>query len=217
MGDFLSLTIMAEEYDYKTLLKRARDKLPKAISEHTRFQVPELDVLIEGKTTVVRNFAEIANAVNRDPADILAYLLKELGTAGTSDGKRVIFKGKVSTDQIKDRLDNYVSTYVLCSECLRPDTKLVKEGRTMILECDACGAHRPVKVRKGRGGPEATAVIEVGKTYELMIQDVGRKGDGMAKKGDFIIYVPGTAKGAQVKVLIENISGTIAFGRVVSQ
>ncbi len=216
MGDFLSLTIMAEGYDYKTLLKRARDKLPKAISEHTRFQVPELDVLIEGKTTVVRNFAEIANAVNRDPADILAYLLKELGTAGTSDGKRVIFKGKVPTDQIKDRLDNYVSTYVLCSECMRPDTKLVKDGRTLILECDACGAHRPVKVRKGRGGPEATAVIEVGKTYDLMIQDVGRKGDGMAKKGDFIIYVPGTAKGAQVKVLIENISGTIAFGRVVS-
>ena len=216
MGDLLSLTIMAEEYDYKTLLKRARDKLPKAISDHTRFQVPELDVLIEGKTTVVRNFSEIADAVNRDQADILAYLLKELGTAGSSDGKRVIFKGKVATDQIKDRLDNYVSTYVLCSECMRPDTKLVKDGRTLLLQCDACGAHRPVRVRKGGKGPEAGAAIEVGKTYELMIQDVGRKGDGMARKGDFIIYVPGTAKGAQVKVLIENISGTIAFGRVVS-
>ncbi|UCG68855.1 MAG: translation initiation factor IF-2 subunit beta [Thermoplasmata archaeon] len=208
---------MAEGYDYQTLLKRARDKLPKAISEHARFQVPELDVLIEGKTTVVRNFADIASAINRDQADILAYLLKELGTAGTSDGKRVIFKGKVSTEQIKDRLDSYVMTYVLCSECARPDTKLVKDGRTLILECDACGAHRPVKVRKGSKGPEPTAAIEVGKTYELMIQDVGRKGDGMAKKGDFIIYVPGTAKGARVKVLIENISGTIAFGKVINQ
>jgi translation initiation factor 2 subunit 2 len=216
MGDLLSLTTMAEEYDYKTLLKRARDKLPKAISDHTRFQIPELDVLIEGKTTVVRNFSEIADAINRDQADILAYLLKELGTAGSSDGKRVIFKGKVATDQIKDRLDNYVSTYVLCSECMRPDTKLVKDGRTLLLQCDACGAHRPVRVRKVGKGPEAGAAIEVGKTYELMIQDVGRKGDGMARKGDFIIYVPGTAKGAQVKVLIENISGTIAFGRVVS-
>jgi translation initiation factor 2 subunit 2 len=211
----LSIFNMAEGYDYQTLLKRARDKLPKAISDHARFQVPELDVLIEGKTTVVRNFAEIASAINRDPADILAYLLRELGTAGTSEGKRVIFKGKVSTEQIKDRLDSYVMTYVLCSECDRPDTKLVKDGRTLILECDACGAHRPVKVRKGSRGPEPTAAIEVGKTYELMIQDVGRKGDGMAKKGDFIIYVPGTAKGAQVKVIIENISGTIAFGKVI--
>jgi len=207
---------MTEDYDYKALLKRARDKLPKAISEHSRFQIPELDVLIEGKTTVLRNFSDIADAVNREQADILAYLLKELGTAGSSDGKRVIFKGKVSAEQIKDRINNYVSIYVLCSECERPDTKLVKDGRTLILECDACGAHRPVKVRKGRAGPEATAELEVGKTYELMIQDVGRKGDGMARKGDFIIYVPGTAKGSQVKVLIENISGTIAFGRVVS-
>jgi translation initiation factor 2 subunit 2 len=125
---------MAEKYDYKALLKRARDKLPTAVSEHSRFQIPEIDILIEGKTTVLRNFADIASAVNRDPADILAYLLKELGTAGTSDGKRVIFKGKVQPDQIKDRIDSYVSVYVLCSECERPDTKLEKDGRTLILE-----------------------------------------------------------------------------------
>ncbi len=207
---------MPEKYDYKTLLKRARDKLPSSVTEHSRFQVPEIDVMIEGKTTVLRNIADIASAINRNQADILAYLLKELGTAGTSDGKRVIFKGKVQPEQIKDRLDNYISIYVLCSECERPDTKLVKDGRTLILECDACGAHRPVKVRKGTKGPETQAVLEVGKVYEVMIQDVGRKGDGMAKRGGFIIYVPGTAKGAIVKVQIENISGTIAFAKVVS-
>ncbi len=206
---------MSEQYDYKTLLKRARDKLPSAITEHARFQVPELEVLIEGKTTVLRNFADIASAVNREPADILAYLLKELGTAGSSEGKRVIFKGRVSTEQIKDRIASYVSTFVICSECERPDTKLIKDGRTLVLECDACGAHRPVKVRKASSRPEPKAAIEEGKTYDLMIQDVGRKGDGMAKKGDFIIYVPGTAKGSKVKVMIENVSGTVAFGKVV--
>jgi translation initiation factor 2 subunit 2 len=206
---------MANNYDYKKLVARAREKLPTAITEHSRFQIPELEMFIEGKTTVVRNFTDIADAINRDPQDILAYLLKELGTAGTSEGKRVIFKGKVQPDQIKDRINSYVSTFVICSECERPDTKLIKDGRTLILECDACGAHRPVKVRKAGRGPEATPAIEVGKIYDLMIQDVGRKGDGMAKRGDFIIYVPGTAKGAQVKVEIENVSGTIAFGKVV--
>ena len=206
---------MSNNYDYKKLVARARDKLPTAITEHSRFQIPELEMFIEGKTTVVRNFTDIADAINRDPQDILAFLLKELGTAGTSEGKRVIFKGKVAPDQIKDRINSYVSNFVICSECERPDTKLIKDGRTLILECDACGAHRPVKVRKAGRGPEAQPAIEVGKTYDLMIQDVGRKGDGMAKRGDFIIYVPGTAKGAQVKVEIENVSGTIAFGKVV--
>lgn len=206
---------MPNNYDYKKLLERAKDKLPSSITEHSRFQIPDLDMFIEGKTTVVRNFTDIADAINREPADILAFLLKELGTAGTSEGKRVIFKGKVLPEQIKDRIQSYISTYVICSECERPDTKLIKDGRTLILECDACGAHRPVKVRKGGRGPEAIPAIEVGKSYDLMIQDVGRKGDGMAKRGDFIIYVPGTAKGAQVKVMIENVSGTIAFGKVV--
>ena len=62
---------MPKEYDYKELLKRARDRLPKTVIEHERFQVPEVDVLIEGKTTVVRNFTELADAINREPADIL--------------------------------------------------------------------------------------------------------------------------------------------------
>jgi translation initiation factor 2 subunit 2 len=47
-----------------------------------------------------------------------------------------------------------------------------------------------------------------------MIQDIGKKGDGIAKKDKYVIYVPGTAKGAIVKVYIEKISGTIAFARI---
>jgi translation initiation factor 2 subunit 2 len=87
---------MSNNYDYEKLLERARDKLPSSITEHSRFQIPELDMFIEGKTTVVRNFTDIADAINREPTDILAYLLKELGTAGTSEGKRVILGSKAT-------------------------------------------------------------------------------------------------------------------------
>jgi translation initiation factor 2 subunit 2 len=208
---------MTSDAEYDKLLKRAQEKLPKKVTEHSRFKVPDVDILIEGKTTVFRNFTEIVDAINRNPQDVLAYLLRELGTAGSSEGRRVIFKGRVQADQIKDRLDAYISTYVLCSECMRPDTKLIKEGRTMILECDACGAHRPVLVRKKGKSTEPVAAIEEGKVYELMIQDVGRKGDGIAKKDKYIIYVPGTTKGSIVKVHIEKVSGTMAFGKLVRE
>ena len=40
---------------------------------------------------------------------------------------------------------------------------------------------------------------------------LGRKGDGVAKLDKYIIYVPGAAKGAQVKVRIQKISGNVAF------
>jgi translation initiation factor 2 subunit 2 len=201
--------------DYDALLKRAKEKLPETISKHERFSVPTADIFLEGKTTVFRNFSEIASVINRDKDEILAYLLRELGTAGSFDGTRVIFKGRVAKDQIEKRIGEYVDDYVLCAECKRPDTRIVKEGRVMILECDACGAHRPITVR--RIGKVEDTGFEAGKVYDVMIIDIGRKGDGVAKLDNYVIYVPGTAKGAQVKVKIEKVIGNIAYAKVVTE
>src|SRR5438445_10348215 len=85
-----------------------------------------------------------------------------------------------------------------------------------MLECDACGARRPVKAVKKAAKVEEAPLVE-GKVYELMIQDIGKKGDGIAKLDKYVIYVPGTAKGAIVKVYIEKIAGTVAFGRVTRE
>lgn len=202
---------MAQGYD--ALLKRAKEALPQPVSTSERFQVPEPDLIQEGKTTVLRNFVDITTAINRDPNQVLQYLLRELGTAGAQEERRVVFKGKVTTTQVAERVKSYIDTYVTCSECGRPDTRLVKEDRVAILECDACGASRPVKVVKKTAKVEEAALVE-GKVYEVMIQDVGKKGDGIAKKDKYIIYVPGTAKGQIVKVFIEKIAGTVAFGHI---
>jgi translation initiation factor 2 subunit 2 len=204
-----------ETFDYELLLERAKKKLPTTLESHDRFQVPEADVMIEGKTTVIRNFGDIVDALRRESAHLLGYLLRELGTAGSMEGRRVVFKGKVAVAQVADRIKNYVDEYVLCSECSRPDTKIVKDGRILILVCETCGAHRPVHVKKQVKAKEAKE-IEAGETYDMMIEDVGKKGDGIARKGNFIVYVPGTAKGSQVKVKIEKVSGTVAFGVRVS-
>jgi len=200
--------------DYDALLERAKDKLPQKLESHDRFQVPEPDVMIEGKTTVIRNFGDIADVLRREPDHILGFLLRELGTAGTLEGRRVVFKGKVTTSQVADRIMDYVDEYVLCSECNRPDTKIVKDGRVLILVCETCGARRPVHVRKQLKAAEAKE-IEAGQVYDFMIEDVGKRGDGIARKGNFIIYIPGTAKGSQVKAKIEKVSGTVAFGTLV--
>ena len=198
---------------YDSLLKRAKEAMPKPVTGGERFQVPEPDLIVEGKTTVLRNFLEITEAINRSPIQVLQYLLRELGTAGAQEDRRVVFKGKVTTQQVAERLKAYIDTYVMCSECNRPDTRLVKEDRVAILECDACGARRPVKVVKKAAKVEEAALAE-GKVYEVMIQDIGKKGDGIAKKDKYVIYVPGTAKGSIVKVFIEKIAGTVAFGHI---
>ncbi len=198
---------------YDQLLSRAKKALPDALSSGERFQVPAPDIAYEGKTTILRNFEDIVQAIRRDPDMVLTYLLRELGTAGTFEGRRVVFKSKVTSQQVEERIKSYVEAYVLCQECGRPDTRLVKEDRIAMLECDACGARRPVKAVKKAAKVEEAPLVE-GKVYELMIQDIGKKGDGIAKLDKYIIYVPGTAKGAIVKVYIEKIAGSVAFGRV---
>ncbi|HYM40232.1 MAG TPA: translation initiation factor IF-2 subunit beta [Thermoplasmata archaeon] len=198
---------------YAQLLARAKKALPDALSSGERFQVPAPDLAYEGKTTILRNFEDIVQAIRRDPDMVLTYLLRELGTAGTLEGRRVVFKSKVTPQGVEERIRSYVEAYVLCQECGRPDTRLVKEGRIAMLECDACGARRPVKAVKKAAKVEEAPLVE-GKVYEMMIQDIGKKGDGIAKLDKYIIYVPGTAKGAIVKVFIEKIAGSVAFGRV---
>ncbi|MEM2870663.1 MAG: translation initiation factor IF-2 subunit beta [Thermoplasmata archaeon] len=206
---------MTDESEYRAVLARARAKLPEKVTSGERFQLPELDIIYEGKSTVFRNFGDIVDQIRREPGHVLGYLLKELGTAGTLDGRRVVFKGRVAAKAIEDRIKSFVEMYVLCQECNRPDTHLHKEGRTVVLECEACGAHRPVTIRKGLKQAEEPA-LEEGKVYQLTIEDVGRKGDGIARKGGYTIFVTGAVKGATVKVRIEKISNNVAFG-VISQ
>jgi translation initiation factor 2 subunit 2 len=202
--------------DYLSLLERAKEKLPETIEKHERFTVPEPDVFQEGKTTVIRNFGDIVDALRREPEHLVQYLLRELGTPGHVEGRRLILKAKLSPQQITDRIMSYTETFVLCSECGRPDTHINKEGRILILECEACGAHRPVNVRKQAKAPEEAAITE-GNIYEMMIEDVGKKGDGIARKDNIIIYVPGTVKGSRVHVKITKKTGTVAFGQVTQE
>ena len=208
---------MQSEDDYKKLLGRLRESLPETVTAQSRFKIPEPEVLYEGKTTVFRNFGDIVDAINREAAHLMAFLLREVGTAGNQEGRRAVFKGRVPVKQLEDRINNYVEMFVLCSECQRPDTKLVKDGRTLILECEACGAHRPVRVHRTTHTTEKLGVLEVGNVYEVTIQDMGRKGDGIAKYDKYIIYVPGVTKGITTKVKIEKISGTIAFAKQATE
>ena len=120
------------------------------------------------------------------------------------------FQGRFSSEMIASLIDEYVEEFVICSECNRPDTHLTKSDRTLMLKCDACGAHRPIKKRLAKK-EVARNSLEEGETYEVHIEAVGRRGDGIAKIGKYSLFVPGTQKGDVVKVKVKKISGTLAF------
>ncbi|SFM44496.1 translation initiation factor IF-2 subunit beta [Methanolobus profundi] len=200
--------------DYEALLDRAIANLPDMETTDARFVIPEPKIMVEGKTTILDNFNNIADVLNREPDHVMKYLTREMGTAGKIDGMRAVFQGRFSKEQIKSNIEAYVEEFVMCSECGRPDTQLMKMDRIMVLKCAACGAHRPVKKRRA-SAPVKQDAIEEGKEYDVRIDAVGSKGDGIAKMDRFTIFVPGAAKGETLKIRIKRISGTLAFAEKV--
>ncbi|MGC2034686.1 MAG: translation initiation factor IF-2 subunit beta [Thermoplasmata archaeon] len=201
--------------EYRALLDRARSKLPEVKVGGERFQVPEPDVMSDGKNTVIRNFQEITDVLRREPAHLIGYLARELGCPGVLDLPRGVLKSRIPKDAIAQRIREYVEKYVICSECKRPDTHLVKEGRFTLLVCEACGAQRPVTMRRIIAPEKPRTPVVVGETYRLTIEDVGRRGDGVAKKEGFVIFVTGaTSRGVTVNAKITKVLGNNAYAVV---
>ena len=134
------------DFEYDALLDRARDRIPTNISERNRWTMPTPEILVEGNQTIIRNFSSIVDAMDRDANHVYQFLINELGTSGTREQFRVMLKGRVPPKRIKEKIVAYVKTYILCEQCKAPDTRFIKEDRTTLLKCQACGATRPVRL-----------------------------------------------------------------------
>lgn len=133
------------KYSYEELLKRARFQLPETASKRERLEIPRLHYSVVGMRTIIHNFKEIAEVLNRNPQHILKFLTGELATAAVMQESRVIFQGKFPRETIERLLQRYMETFIICPVCKRPDTKIVKEKRLSFLVCAACGAKSSVK------------------------------------------------------------------------
>jgi|SRR3989344_6341895 len=131
--------------NYESLLKKAEEELPEHSIGGDRFVLDKVVGHIEGNKTVIINLKKIAQDLSRDENHLLKYLLRELATPGKIERDRVIFGTKISATAINKKIKKYVSEFVYCSECGKPDTKLVEEKGITQLKCSACGAKKPVK------------------------------------------------------------------------
>jgi len=130
---------------YEKLLDRAYEKVKVIEGTGSRFEIPKIEGRFEGKKTVLTNFFQIASYLRRSPEAFLKFLTKELATKAIIDGERLILNIKVPSKKINPKIKKYVEEFVLCKECKKPDTELIKEGRFTMLHCLACGAKHSVR------------------------------------------------------------------------
>jgi translation initiation factor 2 subunit 2 len=129
---------------YEDLLKSAYQNLPDVSAQKERFEIPKVRGHIEGNKTVVSNFFQIAETLNRKPEHLIKYLSKELATPAAVKKNYIVFGSKLPASRINERIERYADEYVLCKECGKPDTKLIKEDKYVFLRCMACGSRRSV-------------------------------------------------------------------------
>ena len=129
--------------DYKELLTRGRKNLPESALRTERFVIPHIRGHVQGNKTVLSNFFQIADVFGRDQDQFLKYILKELANPGAIKKPLVILGRKVSASNINVKIEEYANKYVICRECKKPDTSLIKQDRIILIKCNACGAKYP--------------------------------------------------------------------------
>jgi len=202
--------------EYDDALDDAFDDLPEHDAEAgSRLSVPDPEGETDGAFTRLTNLGAIADALGREPEHVHRFLQRTFGTNGEFDGERARYNGSFSIADFDGAIEDYATEYVLCSECGLPDTVLAKEDGVDMLRCEACGAFRPVQKRTSPAASARAPTIEEGETYELEITGTGRKGDGVAEKGEYTIFVSGAREGQVVTAYVESTSGNLAFARLV--
>ena len=61
------------------------------------------------------------------------------------------------------------------------------------------------------------APVKVGEEIEVKIDAVGEKGDGIARKDGFVLFVPNTRAGDVVKIKITKVLQKVGFAEVVGE
>jgi len=130
---------------YEKLLNEAYKNVKQVDSSSGRFEIPKIEGHFEGKKTILTNFSQIVSYIRRKPEHFQKFILKELAVSGQREGDRLVLNMKVSSEKINQKIEQYVKEFVLCKECKKPDTELIKEDRLTFIHCLACGAKHSVR------------------------------------------------------------------------
>jgi len=132
--------------NYNKLLDEAYKDI-KPIKHTERFEIPKIQGHLEGTKTILTNLQQISTYLRRDINHLLKFLLKELATSGAIKQNRVILQRKISSAKINEKIEQYVKEFVVCKECKKPDTELIKDKGFTFVHCLACGAKHSVRTK----------------------------------------------------------------------
>lgn len=131
--------------NYEKMLEEAYGKIKQTDNYSERFEIPKIEGHFEGRKTILSNFYQITSYLRRKPEHFQKFILKELAASGQREGDRLILNIKVPSSKINQKIEAYIREFVLCRECKKPDTEIIREDRINFVHCMACGAKHSVR------------------------------------------------------------------------
>jgi translation initiation factor 2 subunit 2 len=132
--------------EYENLLDNIYSNLPKKKAEGERFVPPKFEYFSEGNKTIIKNFKVVCHKIRRDQQTVSKYLSKELAVPVEVREERLVLQRKIMGDILNSKLDEFITKYVMCKECGKPDTHIEEVGhRLRNLVCEACGARMAIR------------------------------------------------------------------------
>ena len=138
---------MTTEDEYSKLLKRATEGLKKESDkgEADRFLMPVFQSFIEGKTTLISNFTDVARKLGRELSHLVKFFAIEVGAQGEIDGHRLRLNTAKNPAFLNQKLEAYVKEFVICKECGKPDTEIRMIDDVPWIKCGACSAKYTIR------------------------------------------------------------------------
>jgi Translation initiation factor 2, beta subunit (eIF-2beta)/eIF-5 N-terminal domain len=125
---------------YEKMLERALSQVKFRAERSSRFVFPVAMVNNVKNRTIITNFKEIVEKLNRDKQHLASFFFKEFAVNGIIEDDTLVLFGKFPFEKVNMSLKYYIKKYVLCPVCNSNDTVIEKERKNIFLKCLACGA-----------------------------------------------------------------------------
>lgn len=99
-----------------------------------------------GSKTVIPNISAVGLSLHRDPGEVNKFFGCELGaqTTWNVDTDRAVVNGHHTDKVLVDLVHKYIETFVLCPNCLLPETEYKIKSGAIYHKCAACGSKEMV-------------------------------------------------------------------------
>ncbi len=133
--------------NYEKMLEEAYKNIKKVDKTNNRFEIPKIKGYFQGKKTILTNFPQIVSYIRRAPEHFQKFLFRELATSGYKEGDKLILNIRIPSLKINQKIEQYAKSFILCKECGKPDTEIIKDPQKRIsfINCLACGAKYPIR------------------------------------------------------------------------